>query len=210
MKKVTTVFCISILFFLFMGESSFAQSPIEIGGKIGLNFASLSGNDVPQGNSSRTGFLIGGFMSYKFAPFFGLEPEIFYSAKGATGSVGTGESYTIALNYFEVPVLLKFYVPLAPGTPVNLNVFAGPDFNFNVSSSLDETVSGQTNNTDISNDVSGFDFDVVFGAGVGFKVGITDLIFDLRYSLGLGSAATNNLDLKNRAFTLTGGVGFTL
>ncbi len=199
-----------VLVFLISSTSLFAQSPLEIGGKVGLNFASLSGNDVPQGNSSRTGLLIGGFLTYKFAPMFALQPELLYSAKGATGSLGAGESYTFALNYFEVPVLLKLLIPLAPGTPVNLNVFAGPDFNFNVSSNITETYAGQTNTVDESSNTSGFDFDLVFGAGVGFKVGLADLLLDLRYGLGLGSAATNNLDLKNRAFTITAGVGFSL
>ena len=209
MKKVVTVLSVALILFLFSTRSSFAQSSMQIGGQIGLNFATLGGNDSPDGSSSRTGILLGGFFAYNFAPFFTLQPEILYSAKGASGAT-QGINYTFSFNYIEVPVLLKFLIPLAPGTPVNINVYAGPDFGFNIASSLNESAGGQTQDIDESNNTSGFDFNIMFGGGVGFKVGVTNLFVDLRYSLGLGSAATNAIDLKNRVFALSVGAGFPI
>ncbi len=206
----TKLYVFSTLIFLVSAASLFAQSSLEIGGKIGINFASLNGVSIPPGNSTRKGLLIGGFLSYKLTSFLALEPEALYSAKGATGSQEAGESYTIAIDYFEVPILLKFLVPSVTSIPVNLNVYAGPDLNYNISSNATENVNGVMNVTNETANTSPFDFNLLFGAGIGFKVGLTDLLLDFRYSYSLSSAGANNFVFKNSTFALVSGVGFSL
>ena len=151
--------------------------------------------------------VIGGFMTYDFIPMFGLQPEVLYSMKGASGTTQS-VSYTFSLNYIEIPVLLKFYIPLAPGSPISANLYAGPDFAFNVASSVETTFNGQTTTTDESNITKGFDFNIMFGGGIGFNVGPTVLGVELRYSLGTGTAANDGTDVKNGVFALLASVTF--
>ncbi|MGC8595582.1 MAG: porin family protein [Candidatus Kryptoniota bacterium] len=204
---------VSAIILLALTSQSNAQS-LQYGGKIGLNFANVNGKDASNyypGNGTRTGLLIGGFVDYAFAPMLSVQPEVLYSMKGTSGSTtninGVPVSYTMAVNYIEIPVLLKFKLPLAPGTPVNANIYAGPDFAFNVASSLTVSSGGQSQTTDESNNTNGFDFNLAFGGGVGFKVGPTTLGIELRYSLATGTADKTGGDIRNSVFGLIASVG---
>ena len=69
MKRSFPLFIIVLVFgFIFSLQ---AQTDIKYGAKLGLNFASLNGKDVPTGAGTRTGLVIGGFMTWNFAPMFG-------------------------------------------------------------------------------------------------------------------------------------------
>ncbi|HUX61497.1 MAG TPA: porin family protein [Ignavibacteriaceae bacterium] len=205
MKKLIPLFL--SLFILGFSLSAQAQTDLKYGAKVGLNFANLSGNDAPQGASTRTGLVIGGFLTYNFAPMFGLQPEVLYSMKGSSGATN-GVSYTFSLNYIEIPALLKFYIPLAPGSPISANLYAGPDFAFNVASSVETSFNGQTNTTDESSNTKGFDFNIMFGGGVGFNVGPTTLGVELRYTLGTGTVASDGSDIKNGVFAILASITF--
>lgn len=205
MKKLIPLFL--SLFILGFSLSAQAQTDLKYGAKVGLNFANLSGNDAPQGASTRTGLVIGGFLTYNFAPMFGLQPEVLYSMKGSSGATN-GVSYTFSLNYIEIPALLKFYIPLAPGSPISANLYAGPDFAFNVASSVETSFNGQTNTTDESSNTKGFDFNIMFGGGVGFNVGPTTLGVELRYTLGTGTVASDGSDIKNGVFAVLASITF--
>lgn len=183
-----------------------AQVP-HFGGKVGLNFANLNGNNVLSGAGTRTGLVIGGFMTYDFVPLFAVQPELLYSMKGASGTT-QGVNYTYSFNYLEVPVLLKFKIPLAPGTPVSANLYAGPDFAFNVASSFEASAGGNSNTTDLSDETKGFDFNLAFGGGVGFAAGPTTLGIELRYSLGTGTIDKGGGDIRNGVFALLASVTF--
>jgi hypothetical protein len=205
MKKLIPLFL--CLFIIGFSLSAQAQTDIKYGAKVGLNFANLSGNDAPPGAGTKTGLVIGGFMTWNFAPMFGLQPEVLYSMKGTSGA-SQGVSYTFSGNYIEIPVLLKFNIPLAPSSPVSASLYAGPDFAFNVASSVQQTFNGQTTTTDESNNTKGFDFNIMFGGGIGFNVGPTVLGVELRYSLGTGTAASDGTDIKNGVFALLASVTF--
>ncbi|MHB8336234.1 MAG: porin family protein [Ignavibacteriaceae bacterium] len=205
MKKLIPLFL--CLFIIGFSLSTQAQTDLKFGAKAGLNFANLSGNDVPPGAGTRTGLVIGGFMTWNFAPMFGLQPEVLYSMKGTSGAT-QGVSYTFSVNYIEIPVLLKFNIPLAPSSPVSASLYAGPDFAFNVASSVETSSNGQTTTTDESNMTKGFDFNIMFGGGIGFNVGPTVLGVELRYSLGTGTAASDGTDMKNGVLALLASVTF--
>ncbi|MDE3057904.1 MAG: PorT family protein [Bacteroidota bacterium] len=185
-----------------------AQLP-HFGGKIGLNFADFHGSDASSidGHGTRTGLVVGAYMTYDFIPLIGIQPEVLYSMKGTSGST-QGVDYTFSANYIEVPVLLKLNIPMAPGTPVKVNVYAGPDFAFNVASSVEASGNGQSQTTDESNNTKGFDFNLAFGGGVGFGIGPATLGLDLRYSLGTGTIDKTGGDIKNGVFALMATVGF--
>ncbi len=201
----------TLVFFLCLSAAASAQVP-KFGGEVGLNFANINGSDASNyypGNGTRTGLLIGGFMRYDFAPLFAVQPEVLYSMKGTSGSTtvnGAGVSYTAVANYIEVPVFLKFKVPLAPKTPVGLDIYAGPDFAFNVASSLTVSSGDQTQTTDESNNTNGFDFNIAFGTDVSFGVGPTALGVGLRYSLATGTSDKTGGDVRNAVLALIASV----
>ncbi len=189
-----------------------AQSSLKFGPTVGINFATIGGKDANQfatNLSSKTGLYIGGFMNYQFAELFALQPEVAYSMKGATDAEN-GVNYTITLNYIEIPVLLKFYIPLAGASTVKPNLYAGPAFAFNVASSITATSGGQTQTSDQSSNTKGFDFGLAFGGGVGFYVGTGLLDFSVRYTLGLSSFdnSGNNLTLTNGTLAIIAGYAF--
>jgi len=191
-----------------------AQSELRFGPTVGINFATIGGKDANQlvnNLSSKTGLYIGGFMNYQFSDMFALQPEIAYSMKGATAA-DQGVNYTFTLNYIEVPVLLKFYIPIAGASNIKPSLYAGPDFAFNVASSVEGSANGQTQTLDQSSNTKGFDFGLVFGGGIGFNVGTGLLDFSLRYTLGMTSFdnSGSNLTLTNGVFSINAGYAFSI
>ncbi len=191
-----------------------AQSELSFGPTIGINFATIGGKDADQlvnNLSSKTGLYIGGFMNYQFSSMFALQPEIAYTMKGATAA-SQGVNYTFSLNYIEVPVLLKFYIPIQGANNITPTLFAGPAFAFNVASNVEASANGQNQTADLSSQTKGFDFGLAFGGGVGFKVGTGSLDFSVRYTLGMTSFdnSGNNLTLTNGTLAIIAGYGFSI
>lgn len=188
-----------------------AQSAMRLGPEIGLNFANIGGKDANSNLSSKTGLLIGGVFTYQFSDMFALQPEAVYSMKGAT-LAQNGVNTTFTLNYIEIPVFLKLLIPLAGNTNIKPEIYAGPTFAFNVAASFEQSQNGQTQTTDASSSVKGFDMGLAFGGGVGFGVGSGMLDFSVRYSLGLTSwdNSGNNLTLTNNVISLVGQYTFGL
>ena len=207
MKKIVLPF---ILFFLAGAAIVNAQSSLRFGPTVGLNFANIGGKDATGNLSTKTGLFIGGFMTYQFSDMFALEPQVVYSMKGATSAQG-GVNSTISLNYIDIPVFLKLYIPLAGNSNIKPEIYVGPSFGFNVAASIEQTANGQTNTADVSSQVKGFDMGLGFGGGVAFGVGSGLLDFSVRYSLGLTSwdNSGNNLTLTNNVFSIVAGYAFS-
>lgn len=179
----------------------------EIGFKGGLNFASqsfsveglafsLSGVQRP---------IFGVFFSGRIGKYFAIQPEAYYSQKG-TKTTALGETSEIRLSYLEIPVLAKFYIiPEGEAQPV---LFAGPALGIKLSA---KGISGGVS-TDISEEIKGTDFGLIFGGGLEYNLGKALLIVDLRYNIGLANiyALTDMgaVSMKNKAFAVMIGVGF--
>jgi hypothetical protein len=206
MKKFFT------LLFILIAFVSFSHAQMQIGPKAGLNISNLSGNDV-NNTDSRTGFAGGLFFMYQFSNMFAVQPEAYYTMKGATQKEtieGYSITYTYSLDYIEIPVLLKFIIPIQ-GSAVHPAIFAGPAVGFNTTHKVKAEYEGQSAEADIP-DVKSTDFSLVFGGGVGFPVGTNELGFDVRYILGLStiddSAAKS--DVKNGVINVNAYFGFSL
>ncbi len=74
--------------------------------------------------------------------------------------------------------------------------------------SVEISFNGQTNTTDESSNTKGFDFNIMFGGGVGFNVGPTTLGVELRYTLGTGTVASDGSDIKNGVFAILASITF--
>jgi hypothetical protein len=210
---------ILLLFIIVLCLTSFisAQSEFTLGPTIGINFTSYNGKDANQlGNlSSKTGLYIGGFFNYHFAEMFALQPELAFTMKGADATMSS-EGYNFNLtytdNYIEIPVLLKFYIPIEGARTIKPELFAGPVFGFNVAANYEISSTNFNQTSDASSTTKGFDFGLAFGGGVGFLVGTGVLDFSLRYTYGLSSIDNSgaNLSVTNGAFSIIANYGFSL
>lgn len=207
MKKFFTVLFILLLF------SSFTFSQMQFGVKAGLNIANIGGSDadklVGRSLDSKTGFTGGVFFNYQFNNLFAIQPEAYYSMKGATYSEG-GAKLTISLDYIEIPVLLKLLIPVQ-GSNIKPSIFAGPAIGFNTTHKYKVEFNGQTQEEDIQNTKS-TDFSLAFGGGIGFMIGKNELAFDVRYILGLTTIddSSDSYDLKNNVINFNLLFGFSL
>lgn len=206
MKKIFTVF------FLLFAVVAFAQP--KIGLKAGLNIANAGGDDADQiieGRSldSKTGFCAGAYFMYQFSPLFAVQPEFYYTMKGATYKE-SGAEYTLTLNYFEVPILVKVLIPVQ-GSNINPVIFAGPFIGFNSTAKQKIEYNGQTQEEDIE-DVKSTEFGAQFGGGIGFNVGGNEVGFDVRYILGLTTVddTSDPLDVKNNVLNFNAYFAFSL
>ncbi len=185
------------------------NAQMQIGPKAGLNIANFVGDDANFFGidlESRTGFTGGIFFMFQFSSLFAIQPEAYYTMKGAILS-GENSDITWSLDYIEVPVLLKLIIPVE-GSNIRPSVFAGPSVGFNTTAKI----KSESEEQDIKEDVKSTDFGLVFGGGIGFMVGKNELGVDIRYILGLSSIddSSEAFDLKNTAISFNVYFGFSL
>lgn len=209
MKKLLLL---STILLLSVSPLLWAQSSnLRFGPTVALNFSTFNGKDANQfGNiSSKTAFSIGGFMNYRFAEMFALQPELSFTMKGAS-STSNNVNYTFTANYFEVPVLVKAYIPLAIQAPVKLTLYGGPAIALNLASSVEAQSGSQTANQDLKDQTKSVDLGLVIGGGVSFGAGSGILDLSLRYTLGLTTTdnSGSNLTITNGVFAIVGAYAF--
>lgn len=180
------------------------KNVVSLGITAGANYSSMSKYDpVDLGLKGGVGFQGGLVIAARFGKrtngsdpgtgIFGIQLEPSY----VQHSIGTnGEK--IKLGYFEMPILLKFYV-----TP-NLNIEVGPNICGSLSSSPDNI---EAANTRIAvGELKGFDLKVTAGVSYELKNG---LYASLRYNLGTSDLA-KNFPCKVSAASLTLGYKFNI
>lgn len=178
--------------FLFIGMS-FAQTTTKSGKKrwghfglkSGVNFSSLrlSGIDTKSANTSgRTGFVVGAFEKIPVDEKFDIQPEFLYSSQGGNISTGIGPSDLYKLNYFSLPILLKY------GFFDGVKLIGGPELDFIIKA---KRVAGENayNETDNINSTS-------VALTVGFEKWFGEfVVLQGRYIYGI-----NNVNKKSQTF----------
>jgi hypothetical protein len=179
---------------------TFAQDPITVGVKAGLNVATLSISDEDN-EESRTGLVLGVSFMKPIRARVGLQVEALYSQKGAKFSE-EGFEDTIKLDYFEIPVLADFTA--ASNDRMSFHVLAGPSFGFNTKAEIKSEFEGEEETEDIGDDVKSADVGFIIGAAV--RTG--QLVFDARYNFGLLNILTSEAggdeeSVKTRTFSIS-------
>jgi len=183
MKKVFL-----IAFTVLLSATTFAQG-IDVGIKAGANFATLTDvTDV----STRTGLLLGAFVTLKFSDKIALQGDVLYSQQGA--SIDIESAKDIELDYLNFPIVFKYYIVK------RLNIQAGPQF-------------GTVINDNDLGDFQSFDVSGVVGIGLDLPIGIR---VTGRYNFGLSdisfvnsyNGVSFNTSAKNSVFSLTAGFSF--
>jgi Outer membrane protein beta-barrel domain len=195
---------ISLMLLMFVGAVS-AQGIVDVGPKVGLNFASWGGDNSTYFTST-TKFFFGGFMEYDFIKNFGLQGELLYNTAG-TGVSVQGQTGTISISYLEIVALAKYNIPVDKA--VKIFFVAGPQLGIKLSANAHQDAN--STDTDYGQYISGSDFDIVVGTGTSFKVGPGNIIVDLRYNIGLSNVQkTSPPSNSNQVFSLGVGYGFSL
>lgn len=171
MKKLALVLLAGISF-------ATANAQFQFGVKAGANFSNVNGDNV-SGTSTLVGFNGGVFFKLPLGHHFSLQPELLYSGQGFKQDDGNGGTTTQTEGYFNIPVLLKYTLP------VGLFAETGPQVGFLTAAKVKDAGVSVTDKTDFNST------DFAWAFGVGFKIPTTHLAIDARYNLGLANIVNN-------------------
>lgn len=171
---------------LFIVISFSAQAQLlQIGAKVGLNYANFSGTDIQ--TDAITSYHAGLIAEIKLLDKFAIQPELLYTTQGASYD-NAGTEFKNELGYIAIPVLAKIYLSKS------FSLELGPQASFLLS---------QKNNFDVA-DPNTFEFAV--DAGLSFKI-TKNIFLQGRYVLGL-TDVTPNADAKNSVLQFSAGLMF--
>lgn len=105
-----------------MVSTGFAQIGVSKGLIGGLNLATVGGDDAGSGVKSVTSFAAGLYLELNIPGPLSFEANALYSMKGAKREAGS-ITYTDTYSYVDVPILLKYNIPLPAARPY---ICAGP------------------------------------------------------------------------------------
>lgn len=182
---------------------------IKYGAKAGLNISTLTG-DVEDAKAI-AGFHVGGFVEFKVAEKFSIQPELLFSTQGAKQEFGMYyEGFDIdvedkiKLSYLNVPIMAKYYVIKG------LSIEAGPQIGFLLSAKEEAKASvgwaSESGEVDIKDELKSIDFGFNLGAGYEFT---QNIFVQARYNFGLTNIGDDSdVDLKNGVLQLSFGYKF--
>lgn len=193
------------------------------GSRLALNYSSFGGTDSER-YDVKVGATFGVFVRVlQFGNFY-LQPELNYASKGVSELIVIDETITIdgepyttereydfisAYTYLELPLLLKYNFGIHNGSGFKPEIFAGPFAAMKLNSEI--TVADDVTGSSVDIDeVKGFDYGIVFGAGFGVAIDNIDFLFELRWTYSLPSfdKSAEQLDLNHRVFSLS--LGFVV
>jgi hypothetical protein len=127
-----------------------------------------------------------------------LQPELSYSGMGTkfTSSGSPASTSKMMLNYFNIPVLLKYSNPNS-----GFGIYAGPEYALLTNA----TAKSSDKSEDQKDEFNESDFLAVAGFDYKFSIGFH---LDLRYQLGIANIAKyhgSGESMKNNSLTITAG-----
>lgn len=187
--------------------ASWSQASVAVGIKAGANFSKIDPSAGTSNLDNATGFHAGAFALVKVA-MIGVQPEVQFSRQGSDFTFNS-TNYEANFDYINVPILLKFYLPLG------LNIQAGPQFGFLTVADLKSTATGINDQDDVKNLFTDkADLAVAVGAGWDLPFGLT---VDARYNIAVSdmaftppnqSGSPGSMEFKNKVIQLS--VGYKL
>ncbi|WP_266203156.1 porin family protein [Pontibacter kalidii] len=185
----------TLLLFVFVLATVVAADAQRIGIRAGVNYAGLTGDDVPA--TDRMFRFHAGLTSKFFLTtdeFFAIQPEVLFSQKGGESE---NDDFKIKLSYIDVPVLA--HINAGP-----IFFEAGPQVSFRVGGDI------EVNGVNIDDDLDQFKrTSLGYAAGVGFAAPM-GLNIGVRYNGDISQLNDddNAPEYRNSVFMLT--LAFTL
>lgn len=181
-----------------------------VGIKGGLSLSKYtytSPDPMPFAMENLTGLVGGVYFNMGLGPL-SFQPEILYARMGMKYSF-EGATIEYQTNYIQVPLLLK--VSVIPAGPIRPVVYAGGYGSYLLSAKGVMTSEEGSDSGDLDEMYKKFDYGLVGGAGIEFKLPGVKLSLEGRYNLGLANVlkeAEGDVSLKNRSIMVLMGVGF--
>ena len=210
MKQGLTILAMSVA----LSSSMKAQLDFSKGVLGGFNVAVFDGSNASTSYSSTTQYAFGAFADVKLSDRLSIEPEVLYSVKGAIVTIWNGpipkgsEDFPITqtLGYLDIPVLLKYYLPLpAP----EISIYAAPRISFLLNANIAMKAFGTTYEQDFMDRVANTDDGFLLGAGLSIPTGFVVLRMDVRYDFGLTNLSKSDVfKYHNRVAEVLIGVSF--
>lgn len=198
-------------------DSSDADKSVELGARLGWNFASLAGKGSGF-YDGRKGVALGAAVNVNLIRSFSINTGLFFSMKGCSMNyekmlddmMGIAAKSTTAVNFFELPVYASYHLRFTSES--DLQIFAGPYFGFGVYGKMGEKL----------RDMESYDEDKVdlFGksklgyhrwqSGIGLGASYTfnsHYLVGLQYQWGISDIG-ELLDNQWNCFQLTFGYNF--
>jgi len=207
MKRLMIMALAALCVAAFLPQSLSAGFGIK-GGYALSKFAVASLDPIPFTFGNLNSPVGGIYFSLGLGPL-AIQPEVLYVRMGSEYEVDEANDIKWQLDYVQVPVLLKLrIIPLGPIRPV---IYAGGYGAYLLKAKGVMTVDGVPEETDISDQYQKYDYGVVGGVGLDFKLpGITFSV-EGRYNYGLKNIIVDPLagdSLKNRSMMALVGIGF--
>lgn len=193
-----------------------AGQGVSLGFRGGLNSATERvSDDAGVDLKSRTTFHLGGVLALGVTESFALQIEGVFSEKGIAFTEA-GVTAALEISYLQVPILASVIVPTPATSPVTPHFFAGPNLGFEVSCNITGEgggVSASVGCDDSGVDTKGFDFGLLFGAGLSIGKGPVALLLDIAFDFGLANiddTAGSSDTARNRTFMASAGFMFPI
>ena len=179
------------------GGFSLSESTVYYGVRMGLNFATVTGDLPSDVKGAKTGFNFGGVLGLRVSqttPIF-LESGLYYTERGCKN----GDN-KIGLTYFEIPLLIKYGIQATD--EIAVLPYLGPAFGFGIAGKVKPG-----NDSSFSSD-GGFNRpDVGFKIGCGAEYNM--LYLEAGYQIGMANIARgDNETAHGNAFFINFGVNF--
>lgn len=183
-KNINAIDRLARLILVVIAVALIAGSPalakVENGFKVGMNIARLTGSDDAN-FEIKTGFYVGYYLAIPFGSNFSFQTELNYTQKGGKGTLG-GEDLRFSLNYFEIPLLLRYrFTKSSQFIPY---LVAGPTMSIRTKGEVSFESGSDTFHKAMANHKKA-DFGLAFGGGGSLAVVSTRILFEVRYTFGL-------------------------
>ena len=205
MNRSSSVIKVAVVAIVIFTGVTWAETPMRIGAKAGLNVATLSGDGARLEERSyppetTTGGIGGIFLNIELSPNLSLQTELNYSQKGADWETTSNDDFgTLTLkmdadvDYLELAFLATYSVPT--GGKLNPFVLAGPTIAFKVSSGATAELTRDSAGVVVPTpppskwgnieNAKSTSFEMVLGAGAAVNIGANRLSLEGRYSFSL-------------------------
>ena len=151
---------------------------------------------------------VGGiFFSLGLGPL-AIQPEVLYVRMGGKIEI-LEDSLEERFDYIQVPVLLKLNV--IPVGPIRPFIYAGGYGAYLLKANEVTLIDGVTDESVVTEDYQKYDYGVVGGAGLTFKLPGISISIEGRYNYGLKNILTDpgpGESFKNRSMMALVGIGF--
>jgi Outer membrane protein beta-barrel domain len=200
----------------FSASKAQTPTPRRLGITAGLNSASFGGTSASNQPPERhQGFIGGAFLVAPINRRVAFQPELLFTMKGAgyTNQVGSG---VFKVNYFEVPLLVRYEVE--PSEGLRPFFLAGPGVAFKASCNVTVSNLGPTQSSSCADIAAqggsgvafrSLDYGMIFGGGFEFDFHGKTLTGAGRYNYGLAKIEKSS-SIRNRVVSLLTALEFPL